>query len=144
MSSRRRDLSRPSEICYRRITCRVQLFSWYLCSWREDENLNRTPVCIQVRARLFTQAQRFKLAVVKSKVLYQVLAHNHGPGFGKGQVFLGIAFHPGRSHDYRKAELILRKKVAASVKRLLVLQLRCIAAVEELFGSERKWKLRQT
>src|ERR1039457_1456933 len=106
MISCHRYLNGPGETCFGRITGRRQFVRRYLGSCRKNENLNRTPICIEVRPRLLAHAQRLELTVVKAKVFDEVLAHNHGPSLGEYQIFLGITLHAGRYYDYSKAELI--------------------------------------
>jgi hypothetical protein len=91
-----------------------------------------TQYSCEIRVRLLAHSQSLELAVVESEVLDQILAHNHGPGFGEHQVLLGIAFHAGGNHDYRKSELILGQELAAGIERFLILQLGRIALIEEL------------
>jgi hypothetical protein len=85
-----------------------------------DRSLQRLQPLTQAIAAF--QSQRLELAVVESEVLNQVLANNHGPGFGECQVFLGIALPCRGNHDDRKSELILRQELAAGIERLLILQ----------------------
>ena len=80
--------------------------SWNLSTRREDENLDRTPIRIQVRARLLAHSQRLELAIVKSEVLDQILAYHHGPGLGEDQILLGVAIHAGGNHNDRNSELM--------------------------------------
>ncbi len=80
-----------------------------------DENLYGAPTDIRIRVRLLAHSQSLQLTVVKSEVLHQVLAHNHGSRFGEHQVLLSIAFHARRHHDHRKAEFVISQELAAGV-----------------------------
>ncbi len=88
-------------------------------------------------------SQCLKLAVVKSKVLDQILAYHHRPGLGEDKILLGIAFHASGDHDDRNSELILCQEVAGGVESLLVLHLGRIAAIEKLLGCVGKCLFRQ-
>ena len=80
-----------------------------------NENLYRAPARIRIRVRLLAHSQRLELTIVESEVLHQILAHNHGPRFGEHQFLLGVAFHARGHHNHRKAELVIRQKLAAGV-----------------------------
>lgn len=75
--------------------------------------MHRTPHGVGTRFRLLTCSQSSKLAIVKSEMFHQILAYNHGAGFGEQQVFLRIARHAGRHDDHGKPELIVGQELAA-------------------------------
>ncbi len=57
--------------------------------WIDPQSASRLgSVCLPI-------GQCLKEVIIESKVLDQILADYHGPGFGEDQVLLGITFHAG-------------------------------------------------